>query len=250
MTDVIAHRGDSAHAPENTLRAFRRAIERGADRIELDVQRSADGVPFVFHDIDLARLTGHGEIACSLRSAELQSLQVLTDRFASGEDTGIPTLDTVLEEIGPACPLYVEIKADGAGRHEGDLERLTDACIERVDTPHVLASFSVRVVRRCLEAGRPTVLIAPDPRRLGDLTPREQRALHAYSVLHERIDPQLVSRCAEIDLPLWAWTVDRPRDFARLRSIGADTAWCTNDPGALRAYLDATPLDATPPEDA
>lgn len=239
VTDVIAHRGDSAHAPENTLRAFESALAKGADRIELDVQRSADGVPFVFHDIDLERLTGVREVACSRPIDELTALQVLPNAFGSAHDTRIPTLDTVLAAIGALCPLYVEIKADGAGRHADDWIHLADACIERVDAPHVLASFALPVVRRCLAAGRPTVLIASDPRRLGELTPKEQSGLHAVSVLHERITASLVATCRSRDLPLWAWTVDRARDVDRLRSLGADAALCTNDPGALRALLDA-----------
>ena len=239
MTDVIAHRGDSAHAPENTLRAFESAIGKGADRIELDVQRSADGVPFVFHDIELRRLTGVEDVACALSIDELTALHVLADDFEPADDTRIPTLDAVLETIGPRCPLYVEIKADGAGRHDDDWIHLTDACIERVDAPHVLASFALPVVRRCLAAGRPTVLIASDPRRVGDLTPKEQAALHAVSVLHERITAWFVAHCEARRIPLWAWTVDRPRDVERLIELGSDAALCTNDPGALRALLDA-----------
>ena len=57
MTWVIAHRGASAEERENTLPAFERAIELGADFVELDVQVASDGTPVVFHDLDLARLT-------------------------------------------------------------------------------------------------------------------------------------------------------------------------------------------------
>ncbi len=242
MPEVIAHRGDSAHAPENTLRAFRGAIAAGADRIELDVRRSADGVPFVFHDADLGRLTGRAGSASTLVIDELTSLQVLSDRFGAGADTRVPTLDTVLEEAGDPCPLYVEIKADGPGARSDDERALTDACIERIDPegPHVLASFSTPVVQRCLDAGRPTVLIADDPLVLGTLDAREQRSLHALSLVHHRIDRVLVAHCAAAALPLWAWTVDRPRDFERLWATGARAAWCTNDVGALRAWLDGT----------
>ena len=60
---MIAHRGLSAHAPENTLVAFRMALERGADGIELDLQPSADGVPMVIHDATLERTTdGRGAV--------------------------------------------------------------------------------------------------------------------------------------------------------------------------------------------
>jgi len=240
VPEVIAHRGDSAHAPENTLRAFRRAVERGADRIELDVRRSADGVPFVFHDSDLARLTGRAGRAGDLTLDELTTLQVLADEFGRAEDGLVPSLDAVLADLDGTCPLYVEIKPDDEVRDEEHRRALTDACIERIDRdgPHVLASFDPAVVRRCLDAGRPTVLIAADPQSLGRLTDHERDSLHAYSVLHERIDAALVESCAAVHLPLWAWTVDRRPDFDRLWTAGARTAWCTNDVGALRAWLD------------
>ena len=239
MPEVIAHRGDSAHAPENTLRAFRRAVDAGADRIELDVRRSADGVPFVFHDADLRRLTDRAGSASSLEIHELSSLHVLADRFGADVDTVVPALDTVLAELGDRCPLYVEIKTDGAGTRADDDRALTDACLERIDPdgPHVLASFSAAVVRRCLDAGRPTVLIADDPQALGALAEHEQRSLRALSLFHGRIDRVLVAHCAAARLPLWAWTVDHPRDFDRLWATGARAAWCTNDVGALCAWL-------------
>lgn len=239
MTEIIAHRGNSAHAPENTLRAFREAVALGCDRIELDVQRSDDGVPFVFHDVDLERLTGVQDVACGLPWSELAELQVDADTFGNEADTRVPTLDTVLAEIGPQCPLYVEIKAEKAGRHPDAWRELTDACIEVVDAPHVIASFHRDVVHRCLDAGRPTVLITADPRRVAELTARERSALYAVSVFHERIDEAMVASCAAWDLPLWAWTIDRAQDFERLRRLGADTAWCTNDPAALGTWLDS-----------
>lgn len=238
MPEVIAHRGDSAHAPENTLRAFRRAMESGADRIELDVRLSADGVPFVLHDSDLTRLTGHAGRASNLTIDQLTTFQVLADVFGRSDDGFVPTLDAVLADLDGTCPLYVEIKTDD----DGDWRALTDACIERVDRdgPHVLASFDVPVVRRCLDAGRPTVLIAADPGTLDRLTDHERNPLHAFSVVHDRIDAALVDRCAAARLPLWAWTVDRHGDFDRLWTAGARTAWCTNDVGALRAWLAGT----------
>ena len=84
----IAHRGGSVEAPENTLAAFRRALALGADGIELDVQVTRDGVPVVFHDATLARLTGRRG-----RLARLTSLNCAPSAF-SGEP--IPTLAEVL----------------------------------------------------------------------------------------------------------------------------------------------------------
>ncbi|MDW8107308.1 MAG: glycerophosphodiester phosphodiesterase family protein, partial [Armatimonadota bacterium] len=69
---IFAHRGASMHAPENTLSAFRLALEMGADGIELDITPSADGVPMIIHDPNLERTTtGKGEVR-QLSAAEIQ----------------------------------------------------------------------------------------------------------------------------------------------------------------------------------
>lgn len=76
MSTVIAHRGASAYAPENTLAAFAHAYEQGADMIELDVQCSADGVPVVFHDSTTERWDGHKRPVASCTLHELRQLDI------------------------------------------------------------------------------------------------------------------------------------------------------------------------------
>src|ERR1044071_4382596 len=73
---VIAHRGASAHAPENTLAAFRRALEVGADGVEFDVRLSRDGVPAVIHDSTLERTGGRADKVSKLTALELQDVDV------------------------------------------------------------------------------------------------------------------------------------------------------------------------------
>src|SRR5258705_1052837 len=76
MTRVIAHRGASAYAPENTLPAFELAARQGADMIELDVQRSADGVLVIFHDDTTERWDGRARLASACTLAELLALDI------------------------------------------------------------------------------------------------------------------------------------------------------------------------------
>ena len=105
MQYVYAHRGASGYAPENTLRAFALAADMGADGVELDVQRTRDGVLVVFHDETVDRVThGHGRIA-DMTLAELRQLRV--DRpFPEITDEVIPTLEevyTLLHDRGLRC---------------------------------------------------------------------------------------------------------------------------------------------------
>ena len=100
---IIAHRGDSAHAPENTLRAFRQALEKKVDGIELDVHLTADGEVVVIHDEELKRTTnGKGHVS-HFTLAELRELD-------AGEGEKIPTLTEVLDLLDEHTFLNIELK--------------------------------------------------------------------------------------------------------------------------------------------
>ena len=106
---VISHRACAGHAPENTLAGIRRALELGADGIEIDVQATADGVPVLMHDLTVDRTTnGHGELA-KMTLAELQALD------AGGEPP--PTLADVLQLTKGRALLVAEIKQPGIEKH-------------------------------------------------------------------------------------------------------------------------------------
>jgi len=103
MIHNIAHRGASAYEPENTLRAFARAIDMGATLIELDVHLSRDGQPVVIHDADLSRTTtGTGRVS-DLSLDEIQ-------RFDAGLGEHVPTLAQVIDLVRGQVQLYIELK--------------------------------------------------------------------------------------------------------------------------------------------
>src|SRR5512139_1614857 len=107
---VFAHRGASAHAPENTLAAFELALAQQADAIELDVKLSADGQVMVIHDSSVDRTTnGHGKVQ-DMTLAELKALDAgsfFNSQFA-GEK--IPTLNEVFEAMGKRTFINIELK--------------------------------------------------------------------------------------------------------------------------------------------
>ena len=107
MIHNIAHRGASAYEPENTLRAFERAIEMGATMLELDVHLSRDGHPMVIHDADLSRTTsGTGKVA-DLSLAQIK-------RFDAGLGERVPALDEVIELARDRVKIYIELKGQDA----------------------------------------------------------------------------------------------------------------------------------------
>lgn len=102
--DIVAHRGACGHAPENTLKSFAKAIALGCQRIELDVQVSADGIAIVMHDETLDRTTnGRGRVD-ALTLAELKM-------FAAGQGEIIPTLQEAMELCRGKVEMQIELKA-------------------------------------------------------------------------------------------------------------------------------------------
>jgi glycerophosphoryl diester phosphodiesterase len=154
---VIAHRGDSAHAPENTLESLRRGVDAGADAIEFDLRLTADGEVAVMHDPTVDRTTdGHGEV----RALTLARLQELDAGYRFSPDSGtsfpfrgmgvrVPSFRDVLEAF-PATPLLIELK-------EAAVARPARALIEHYDAgdrvlvdsavPDALVPFRDGVIR-------------------------------------------------------------------------------------------------------
>ena len=110
--EVIAHRGASGYAPENTLAAFRKAAEMGADYFELDCRLSKDGEVIILHDADLERVAGLKTAAADLTLAEIQALDAGSWFGAEFKGEKIPTLRESLALATETCGVYVEIKAE------------------------------------------------------------------------------------------------------------------------------------------
>lgn len=122
---VIAHRGASGHAPENTLAAFRKAVDMQSDYFELDCRLSKDNAVIVLHDADLERVAGLKQDAADLTLAELKALDVGTWFSAAFKDERIPTLRESLAVATDQCGVYVEIKAEqGDGVTSAELVQL------------------------------------------------------------------------------------------------------------------------------
>ena len=227
-TLVIAHRGASAEKPENTLAAFRCALRLKVDGIELDVHVAHDGVPVVFHDANLFRLTGaRGRIAVRTWQ-ELQQLRV------SGTEP-IPRLVDVLRLTRGRALVQIEMKA---GVAVAPIVRAIKAAraMERV----VLASFSAGLVReaRRLAPAVPRMLISAGRSSPASLA-RRLAALGArgLSVDHRAIrDAAWLRHFHSRGCVVWGWTVNDARRMRRLAGWGID-AILTDNPALLCAVL-------------
>ena len=230
---IYAHRGASAELPENTMAAFRRAIELGADALELDIHATRDGVLVVSHDPDGRRPAG-----VAARLAEVTFGEAL--RWDVGGGERLPRFEDVVNEFANV-PLNVDLKGDDAPATVALLRRL--GAEERV----CLASFQVSTMRRVRALGyrgptalsRAEVIAAlalPAAFRRGPFRCRAQRAQLPLSLGR----PWIVARMKALGLAVDFWTVDDPEVARRLVALGADGIM-TNDPRRLVPALKTQP---------
>ena len=126
-TMVIAHRGASADAPENTLAAMEQAIKDGADWVEIDVQETRDGEVVVIHDADLKKIGGNGLRVFDASLAELQSVDIGSWKDPSFSDQRVPTLQQMLELCKNRIKVLIELK------YYGQEKRLEERVVEIVE---------------------------------------------------------------------------------------------------------------------
>jgi len=230
---VWAHRGDSAHAPENTMLAFDKARAAGADGIELDVMFDGDHNVVVFHDSSLERLTGRPGLMAQLSAAERGKLRV------GGEP--VPLLAEVLATS--ELEIDVELKAPKVGRM-GALVAATAKVIRdagRADRILVSSFDPVSLIQ--LHRHVPEVALAylfhedqALPLRRGWVG-----SWMGASLLHpssQLCTAATVKAWHTAGLPINAWTVDDRAELERLARLGVDGVF-SNDPGHAIAVLDA-----------
>jgi glycerophosphoryl diester phosphodiesterase len=218
---VVAHRGASARAPENTLAAFRLAIDTGAPAVECDVHLSADGVPVVIHDERVDRTTtGSGRVS-SLTAAELRALDAgcWFGRAFAGER--LPALDDVLAVCAGRARVFVELKAGGGPA----LAEAALAALARSPASAAVISFDPVLVRAVAQR-RPDLALGwlishPYLKRRGPAAAvAAARALGAGFVApqHTAADRRLVDTAHAAGLPVSVWTVDDAETMRRLGS--------------------------------
>ena len=231
---IIAHRGASAVAPENTLVAFREAIAVGSDGIEFDVRLTRDGVPAIIHDNTLRRTAGLPNRVADLTWRELEDL-----------DVGVPSLEQLFTLFATNdLVLFLEMKVDSAAEHRP----LAQACCKLIDD----YSFKNRVFVECFDLRALEVVKNIDSRiqtaalfqqtlsrpHLSDERIIEQaKAVGASALaLHYRLARRpLVKKALAENLRVAVWTVDTEGWVARAGAMGIE-ALITNNPAYMLAY--------------
>lgn len=235
---VIGHRGDAKNAPENTLISFKRAIEMGADGIELDVQMSKDGHLVVIHDERVDRTTDGIGFVKDFTLKEIKRLDagIKFGKKFSGER--IPALYEVFDLVANQnIILNIEIK-NGIVIYPGIEEKLVEMIMDyNFRDRVVISSFNHYSIREVKE-------IAPELKvgllyECGLVEPWYiANRMHAYSLhpFYFNIIPELVAGCKKNNIKLFPWTVDKKDDMERMIKLGVD-AIITNDPQTLIDFI-------------
>ncbi len=234
-TLVMAHRGNSAFAPENTLVAFEQALALGADGCECDVHATADGEIVVIHDATVDRTTdGTGAIG-EMTLEQVRGLDAGEWKGSEFAGQRVPLLAEVLEtHIGRAM-LYVEIKDYQCT--ERVLE-VIDGCDAREWASPCSFSYEVCMEVRKLRPQLPVALIYSgrgNPKPPNELVKLALAGnLQALSITQADLTPELVVRCRQCGVGLWVWTVDEEERLAELNRMRVGNI-VSNDPAlALR----------------
>ena len=232
MTLNLAHRGARQAAPENTLPAFERAMQMGADGLELDVQLSADGELFVFHDTLLDQLTNGTGVAASYTLAALKELDAGSHFGQAWRGTPIPTLDEVFDLLPDDAFVNIELKRDTIAR-----DGLEEAIVEFIQRRNlasriVVSSFNPVILWRLRKEAFPLTLLY-SPGMPVWLEYGQARHFLRLDALHP-FYPQV--RAPLPDLPINTWTVNEPSEMRRLLALQVN-AIITDVPDLLHGIM-------------
>ena len=224
-TMIMAHRGDSAHAPENTIPAFKKAIENGADAAELDVQLTKDGTVIVLHDSNLKRTTGLNKNVWDVTYDQIRDLDNGSFFDSKYEFTRIPTLDEVLKTCKGHLFLNIEIKRTGhdAGIVEKTLEVISANHYEK-DCD--ITSFDYDTLKLVKKIDPEIYTVYTTTVGAGYLA--RLKKVNAFSVEQNFVTPEFVQYMRSENKGIYVWTVDDSTVMNRMIDMNVDAIITNN----------------------
>lgn len=236
QVSIIAHRGNSAEAPENTLAAFQQALDLKVDFLEMDIHMTEDGELIVIHDSSLGRTTSDptNRKVAELSLREIQQLDAGSWFSSSYKNQRVPTLKEVFQLSLRTAGLMLELKSPP------DKEQFAHqiALFFRNQTsppPFYLASLDLSLLRR-IQKLDPTLPLMPVVEFAKDLPKAWSLQPSVIACYWELITPQFVKEVHEKKILLWTWTVDDPSLIRELTQWGVDGV-ITNTPRTATKHL-------------
>lgn len=217
QTEITAHRGYSAMAPENTMPAIGLAIEHGADYIEVDVQKTKDEVLVLFHDRTLKRMAGIKKKISDLTYDELSTIDLGASFDDIFEGTHIATLEKALELCAGRAKLNIELKSS-----EEDLGRLVVDMVASHDMLEdiVITAADYEAIKRVKEYNNEIMTGYITSALYGDVS--EMKYADVFSLQSSFITADLVADIHRHGKLVFAWTVNNLNETKRLMELGVD----------------------------
>lgn len=224
---VIAHRGDSSRALENSTEAVRLALSLPADMIEIDIRKSRDNGLYLMHDRDTGRTADRKMDIEQSRSDEIARVRLKNDET-------VPTLRDILRLVSGKAGLNVEIKSDGAGAlcaglilQAGYGGRILISSFKEKEL------FKARRVNPGLLTSQIFDSFSPE-----DVKGYKARGYRVISLSRKTVNEELVAVCHEKKIKVFVWTLDREEEIKKFIAWGVDGIY-SNRPALLKRLVEA-----------
>ncbi len=230
---AVAHRGASAYEPENTLRAFQRAMDLGADMSELDTHMSRDGQVVIMHNATVEKTTNGSGAIKDMTLAEIK-------RLDAGKGERVPTLQEVIDLVRGKNGLYIELKGEGTPGPVVEVLRRNDFTGHRQVIVGSFLPWLVQQTRELAPEIATSLLVGP-VYSAAELIAMCRAAGADYVHLcwenrtpqpHKLLTPELLRDLRAAGLGIVLWHEERPAELAVLRTLDID-AICSNTPDQL-----------------
>lgn len=226
IREIIAHRGCSHIAPENTLAAFVAAIEQGADAIELDVQLSADDIPIIIHDATLDRTTNSSGLVREKNLIQLQHLDAGTWFSSQFSSESIPTWQQVLDLLkNTNLRLYAEVKEANYWSEAAIDNFVANIIAQGWQKRCIVASFEGDFLTKIRQRNQEITLgyHCAESAKYQDKLERAAKDTNAVILCEYQLllnNPALIESSKNKGVEIVAWTVDSLQDRDKLFSLG------------------------------
>ncbi|MBN2211759.1 MAG: hypothetical protein JW709_10235 [Sedimentisphaerales bacterium] len=242
--EIVAHRGASFEAPENTQAAVKLAWEKNADAVEIDIHLSKDNKIVVIHDYSTYRTSGTALEVKDTDSSRLRKLDVGTIKDKRFEGEQIPFLDEILNLLPPAKKLFLEIKCGSAvlpylqetitQNHKESQIILMSFDLETIAIAKNVMPYIAAYWLKQTKVNEHTRQMIPHDIHWIDIA--MENKLEGMAVRWDGVTTEFVSFAKAKRLNIYVWTVDDPKVASELQKLGIDGI-ITNRPGWLRKML-------------
>ena len=219
QTRITAHRGSSSGAPENTMAALEKAVEEMADRAEIDVQETADGVIVLCHDTSLKRVAGINKKVSDLTLEQIKKLDVGSWFSSEYQGEQIPTLEEVMEYAKGKIDLNIEIK--NLGNSSGLPEKVIELVEKHEMQEQCVITSTNRFYLKRVKAVNPEI-------RTGYIISAAYGNFYSddfidlISIQSSFVTERMIESAHEAGKAVHAWTVNGKVEMERLKQLGVD----------------------------